>query len=46
MAGLGFGVELASVRKVGPRVGVTVILSLLFMVTLTLLLIWALGIDG
>ena len=46
MAGLGFGVELAAVRKVGPRVGAAVILSLLFMVALTLMLIRVLGIDG
>lgn len=46
MAGLGFGVELASVRRVGARVGAAVICSLLFMVSLTLILIQILGIDG
>ncbi len=46
MAGLGFGVELASVRRTGPRVGAAVIVSLLFMAGLTLALIHMLGIDG
>ena len=46
MAGLGFGVELKSVRAVGPRVGVAVVLSLLFMVSLTLLLLRVFGISG
>jgi uncharacterized integral membrane protein (TIGR00698 family) len=36
MAGLGFGVQLAAVRKVGPRVAVAVIGSLLFLAALTL----------
>ncbi len=45
MAGLGFGVELAAVRKVGPRVGSAVIISLTFMVALTLVLIAALRIS-
>lgn len=46
MAGLGFGVELASVRQVGARVGSAVICSLLFMTSFTLILIRLLGIDG
>ena len=46
MAGLGFGVELASVRTVGPRVGAAVIASLAFLATLTLVLIRALAIQG
>lgn len=46
MAGLGFGVELAAVRRVGPRVGTAVILALLFMISLTLVLIQVLGING
>lgn len=46
MAGLGFGVEIASVRRVGARVGTAVIGSLIFMVSLTLLLIRVLGISG
>ena len=46
MAGLGFGVDLAAVRKVGPRVGAAVIISLAFMVGLALMLIRALAIGG
>jgi uncharacterized integral membrane protein (TIGR00698 family) len=46
MAGLGFGVELAAVRAVGARVGTAVIVSLTFMIVLTLTLIFALGIHG
>jgi uncharacterized integral membrane protein (TIGR00698 family) len=46
MAGLGFGVELAAVRQVGARVGAAVIVSLLFMVALTLTLIHVLAING
>jgi uncharacterized membrane protein YadS len=46
MAGLGFGVQLASVRQVGARVGSAVVCSLLFMASLTLVLIRLLGIDG
>ena len=46
MAGLGFGVELAMVRKVGVRVGAAVIASLLFMTGISLLLIRLLGIVG
>jgi uncharacterized integral membrane protein (TIGR00698 family) len=37
MAGLGFGVEVASVYQTGPRVGVAVVASLTLMVLLTLL---------
>jgi uncharacterized membrane protein YadS len=46
MAGLGFGVELLSVRQVGLRVGTAVVVSLLFMVALTLTLIHVLSISG
>ena len=46
MAGLGFGVDLAAVRKVGPRVGAAVIISLAFMIGLALTLIRALAIGG
>ena len=46
MAGLGFGVELPAVGKVGPRVGLAVVGSLLFLATLTVLLLRALAIDG
>lgn len=46
MAGLGFGVELAAVRKVGPRVGAAVVVSLAFMTGLALTLIRVLGIAG
>lgn len=46
MAGLGFGVDLAAVRKVGLRVGVAVIVSLAFMTTLALALIQVLAIRG
>ncbi len=46
MAGLGFGVELTTVRQVGVRVGAAVIASLLFMTGVSLLLIRLLGIIG
>ena len=46
MAGLGLGVRLAVVRMVGPRVGIAVIVSLALLISLTLLLIRLLGIDG
>jgi uncharacterized membrane protein YadS len=46
MAGLGFGVELRAVGRVGPRVGATVVASLLFLATLTVVLLRALAIDG
>ncbi len=46
MAGLGFGVELATVRKVGLRVGLAVIASLGFMTGVTLVLLRLLRIDG
>jgi len=39
MAGLGFGVELAAVRAVGPRVGVAILCALGFMVTFTVILL-------
>jgi uncharacterized integral membrane protein (TIGR00698 family) len=46
MAGLGFGVELAAVRKVGPRVGLAVVASLAFMAIFTLAMVRLLGVDG
>lgn len=46
MAGLGFGVELAAIRKVGLRVGLAVIASLLFMTGVTLALLQLLRIAG
>ena len=46
MAGLGFGVDLGAVRKVGPRVGAAVIISLSFMIGLALTLIRVLAIGG
>lgn len=44
MAGLGYGVELAAVRTVGIRVGLTVVASLVFLCVLTIALIKALGV--
>jgi uncharacterized integral membrane protein (TIGR00698 family) len=46
MAGLGFGVELRAIGKVGPRVGLAVVASLLFLAGLTVILLRGLGIDG
>ena len=46
MAGLGFGVEFAAVRKVGPRVGVAVVASLTFIASATLVLIRVVGIQA
>ena len=46
MAGLGFGVDLGAVRLVGLRVGAAVIISLAFLVGLTLALVRLLGIAG
>jgi uncharacterized membrane protein YadS len=46
MAGLGFGVDLTSVRQVGPRVGLAVIASLAFMVTFTVAAIRLLALSG
>jgi uncharacterized integral membrane protein (TIGR00698 family) len=46
MAGLGFGVEIASVRAVGLRVGVAVIASLAFMASFTLVVIRVAGLQG
>lgn len=46
MAGLGFGVEIAAVRKVGARVGVAVVLSLTFMASFTVLAIRLAGLEG
>ena len=45
MAGLGFGVELRAIGKVGPRVGVAVVASLLFLATLTVVLLRLLAIG-
>ena len=44
MAGLGMGVDIAAVRSVGPRIFATVVLSILFLGTLSLGLIRLLGI--
>ncbi|MHB1158714.1 MAG: hypothetical protein ACYC3V_00070 [Chloroflexota bacterium] len=44
MVALGMGVDFAAVRTVGPRVFATVVLSILFLGTLSLGLIFALGI--
>ncbi len=44
MAALGMGVHFSSVKSVGPRVLATVLLSILFLGTLTLVLTFALGI--
>ena len=46
MAGLGLGVEFASVRRVGPRVAVAVVGSLAFLIVLSLTLITQLHIAG
>jgi hypothetical protein len=46
MAGLGFGVELAAIRRVGPRVGAVVVMSLLFMMGVTLVLLQYLNVTG
>lgn len=46
MAGLGRGVDLTAVRQTGPRVAAALIVSLAFLVGLTLVLIRLLGIDG
>jgi uncharacterized integral membrane protein (TIGR00698 family) len=46
MAGLGYGVHLADVRAVGPRVAVAVVASLAFIATATLLQIFLLGIRA
>jgi uncharacterized integral membrane protein (TIGR00698 family) len=45
MAGLGFGVDLTAVRRVGLRVGIVIVLSLLFMCALTLLLLRLLAVQ-
>jgi uncharacterized integral membrane protein (TIGR00698 family) len=46
MAGLGFGVELGAVRRVGPRVALAVVASLAFMIGSTLALLRVVGLDG
>jgi uncharacterized integral membrane protein (TIGR00698 family) len=46
MAGLGLGVDMASLRKVGPRVGIAVGGSLTFLILLSLTLIHMLQIHG
>ncbi|MBU6289547.1 MAG: putative sulfate exporter family transporter [Chloroflexi bacterium] len=46
MAGLGFGVDIRSVRTVGPRVGVAVVLSLTFLASVTIAWLKLGGIDG
>jgi uncharacterized integral membrane protein (TIGR00698 family) len=45
MAGLGYGVELASVQQVGARVGAAVLGCLLFMGTFTLVLLYGLHVS-
>lgn len=46
MAGLGLGVELGALRKVGPRVAAAVFGSLAFLITLSLVLIFGLHIAA
>jgi uncharacterized integral membrane protein (TIGR00698 family) len=46
MAGLGLGVEFAAIKKVGPRVALAVIGSLIFLIGLSLTLILGLHIAG
>jgi uncharacterized integral membrane protein (TIGR00698 family) len=46
MAGLGFGVELAAVRTVGPRVALAVVCSLAFMATFSLALMRLAGLQS
>jgi uncharacterized integral membrane protein (TIGR00698 family) len=46
MAGLGFGVELAAVRTVGPRVALAIVCSLAFMATFTLALMRLTGLQS
>lgn len=45
MAGLGLAVDLDAVRRVGPRVGSTVLVSLLLMLTMSLALVRLLGVS-
>jgi uncharacterized integral membrane protein (TIGR00698 family) len=46
MAGLGLGVDMSSIRNVGPRVGITSGLSMVLLVLLSILLITVLGLNG
>lgn len=46
MAGLGLGVDVTALRKGGPRVGLAVCCSLLFLVLLSLSLIVTLHVTG
>ena len=46
MAGLGLGVEIAAIRRVGPKVGLAVCGSLAFLIALSLTLILGLRIVG
>jgi hypothetical protein len=46
MAGLGFGVEIAAVRRVGPRIAAVVAFSLVFMVGTALFLMRSLNVTG
>jgi uncharacterized membrane protein YadS len=46
MAGLGLGVNVRSVRTVGPRVAVEVVGSLLLLMTLSLAAIYLLHLHG
>lgn len=45
MAGLGLAVDLAAVRRVGPRVGATVVVSLVLMLGLSLALVQLLAVS-
>ena len=45
MAGLGLAVDLAAVRRVGSRVGATVLLSLLLMLGMSVALVRVLGLQ-
>lgn len=45
MAGLGLGVDIRSIRQVGFRVGITVIISLLLLLTISLSLIFGLHLS-
>jgi uncharacterized integral membrane protein (TIGR00698 family) len=46
MAGLGLGVDFGSIRSVGPRVGITSVVSMVLLVILSIILITVLGLNG
>jgi uncharacterized integral membrane protein (TIGR00698 family) len=46
MAGLGLGVDFGSLKSVGPRVGLTSVLSMVLLVILSITLIEVLGLNG